>query len=734
MNGRSMSGPPARTFRCAVLAIAALCASPVTAATPRAGFVSATVASGLSRPTAMAFAPDGRIFVAEQDGALRVIKDGVLLPQPFLQVTVSAIGERGLLGVAFDPLFLSNSFVYVHYTATTPTVHNRVSRFTAAGDVAAAGSEVPLLDLPTLAATNHNGGAIHFGPDGFLYVAVGDNAVAANAQSLTTPLGKLLRIARDGSIPPTNPFVGQTSGINQAIWALGLRNPFTFAFDPASGRLLINDVGQNAWEEINEGFPGANYGWPDSEGPTSHPAHVGPLYAYTHASTGGCAITGGAFYPVGPAQFPAEYAGDYFFADLCAGWIRQYDFTDGLVAGNFASGISAPVGLAIGPEGALYYLARGPGSGTGIVGRIDFTGSTVPTPPYSRRPTSRAVPTGRTAVPRHARPSAGTAQVTVAASADRDLRDETPRAASAAPPGTDEPLHAHLGPASASAHAAHAAGQQAETIAVPESERAAADAVAEPAVSAGPSRFQTADVTPSMPLERSIGLTADADGRIRITHATLRQLIQLASDLPVSRSHGSPAGANERLVGSMRDGVHVPPLQIANGPAWLDTQRFDIEAHAGPGRRSDDVRQMLHALLQERFGLVARFTRRPVEVLALERRPPGRWLLQAHTGDAPAPGGGSSVTPGAASMDGFADALTRVTGRTVLDRTGLGDDARIEFQWPLRDAADAAAAGRLDLASALGSPLGLVLRPIRVDAWVLTVERVEQPHAIAPAR
>jgi glucose/arabinose dehydrogenase len=342
----------------------------------RPGFVEQQVASGLSAPTAMAFAPDGRLFVCLQGGQLRVIKDGALLPQPFVSLAVSAAGERGLLGVAFDPNFPADPFVYVYYTATSPTIHNRVSRFTAAGDAAVSGSEVVLLDLPTLSATNHNGGAIHFGPDGLLYVAVGENAVGANAQSLATPLGKMLRIARDGSIPASNPFFGQTSGINRAIWALGLRNPFTFAIDPLSGRMLINDVGQSAWEEINEGLPGANYGWPETEGPTGDPRFRGPLHAYAHASGNVCAITGAAFYPGVPSAYPPEFAGDYFFADLCGGWIRQLDAEAGtLVGGDFASGIAAPVDVAIGPEGSLYYLARGASAGAGVVVRIDRVGT-----------------------------------------------------------------------------------------------------------------------------------------------------------------------------------------------------------------------------------------------------------------------------------------------------------------------------------------------------------------------
>lgn len=341
-------------------------ASTAGAATLPFGFTETRVAGGLSNPTAMAFAPDGRLFVAEQTGQLRVIKDGILLPQPFLSVTVSSAGERGLLGVAFDPDFAANQFVYVYYTATTPAIHNRVSRFTAAGDVAAPGSETIILELNNLSgATNHNGGAIHFGPDGKLYVAVGENANGANAQTLSNLLGKILRLNKDGSVPADNPFFGTASGINRAIWALGLRNPFTFTFQPGSGRMLINDVGQNAWEEINDGFAGANYGWPATEGPTTNPAYRAPIFSYGHGggSTTGCAITGGAFYNPDTQQFPAEYRGNYFFADFCSGWIRRLDpdHPDSSVTG-FATGIAAPVDLRVTEDGSLYYLARNEGA------------------------------------------------------------------------------------------------------------------------------------------------------------------------------------------------------------------------------------------------------------------------------------------------------------------------------------------------------------------------------------
>ena len=294
----------------------------------------------MPNPTAMAFAPDGRLFVAQQGGALRVIKNGSLVATPFMTLTVDQSGERGLLGVAFDPDFPINQYVYVYYTATSPAVHNRVSRFTANGDVVVPGSEVVLLNLPNLSATNHNGGAIHFGPDGKLYVAVGENAVSSNSQSLATPLGKLLRINRDGSIPTDNPFYGSTSGINRSIWARGLRNPFTFAFQSSTGRLFINDVGQSTWEEINDGVAGSNYGWPVSEGPTSYRGAALDPCSRTPGTTGGrCAIAGGAFYNPVAVQFPASYVGSYFFADLCGNAIYRIEPANGYALSTFATGL-----------------------------------------------------------------------------------------------------------------------------------------------------------------------------------------------------------------------------------------------------------------------------------------------------------------------------------------------------------------------------------------------------------
>jgi len=367
-------------------------------ATLPTGFTETRIVSGIANPTAMTIAPDGRIFIAEQAGRLRVVRDGVLLPQPFLTLNPNSLGERGLLGVALDPNFSANGYVYVFYTSpTAPPRINRVSRFTASttnADIAATASELRLLDLSALStAYIHNGGALHFGPDGRLYIATGDNADSSNAQSLANTHGKLLRINADGSIPADNPFLGQTTGVAQSIWALGLRNPYTFTFDATTGRLHVNDVGQDAWEEVNEGAAGANFGWPMTEGgvPAGIPGVSYPLYAYENAGSS-CSIIGAAFYRSAIANFPEEYDGRYFFGDYCGGFIRTLRAPDYSNPETFATGVGSLVDLDVAPDGSLYYLQRNAG---GELYRVTYTAATPPT--ISEQPASVIVSAGQPA-------------------------------------------------------------------------------------------------------------------------------------------------------------------------------------------------------------------------------------------------------------------------------------------------------------------------------------------------
>ena len=365
------------------------------------GFIEQRVVNGIADATAMAIAPDGRIFVAEQNGNLRVIRNGQLLAQPFVTVQTDFFAERGLVGVTLDPDFENNGYVYVYYVTawglTPAPPHGRVSRFTANGDVAIPGSELVLASADWASpAAIHNGGAMKFGPDGKLYVAVGDNSSPLDAQSLTAFAGKILRINPDGSIPADNPFPGVTDGPYRAIYARGFRNPFTLDIHPDTGRILVNDVGQVTWEEVNDVSAGGNYGWPATEGdfdPLQFPDFQRPLYAYPHNNQDS-AIAGAAFYaPVNPT-FPAEYLGDYFFGDFVHRWIGRLDFanpngTGAFTFQTFATEVSPfLVDIEVGHDGNLYYLTRSDGA----VWRVRFA-SDVP-PEFAEQPHSTTVPVG----------------------------------------------------------------------------------------------------------------------------------------------------------------------------------------------------------------------------------------------------------------------------------------------------------------------------------------------------
>jgi glucose/arabinose dehydrogenase len=342
------------------------------------GFTESQVASSLTDPTDMEFAPDGRLFVTEQAGRVRIAKpDGTIVTFINISTKVDTSGERGLQALTFDPNFATNRYVYLHYTrkatSTTP-VHNRVVRVTASGDKVVAGSEKLIFRLGNQTSDHHMGGAIDFGKDGKLYVATGDNETPANAQQLTNFFGKMLRINKSGTIPTNNPFYSTASGNNRAIWALGLRNPFKFAVQPTTGTIFINDVGEKAWEEINRSAAGANFGWPVHEGVANDPQYVDPIFAHAYGQDGACSITGGAFYNPTTLQFPPEYEGDYFFADFCGGWIKKFEPSTGQASG-FASGLERPVDLEVSKAGELYYLARGRTGSPAVVGKIGYAGN-----------------------------------------------------------------------------------------------------------------------------------------------------------------------------------------------------------------------------------------------------------------------------------------------------------------------------------------------------------------------
>jgi glucose/arabinose dehydrogenase len=300
------------------------------------------VASGFSQVTDISNAGDERLFIVQRGGAIRIIDgDGTTLPTPFLTVSpiLTTGSEQGLLSLVFHPNYAQNGYLYVNYTASGigPSGHSRVSRFTVSADpnVVDPASEVVLYTLAQ-PYSNHNGGDMEFGPDGYLYVGFGDGGSANDPQNFGqnhgSALGTMIRIDVDGgepfAIPADNPFVNTNDTLPE-IWATGLRNPWRFAFDELNGDLYIADVGQNAREEVNhvEGSgPGLNYGWRCYEGNANFnlsgclPAseYVFPVWDIAHSS-GWCSITGGRVYR--GSEFP-RLQGMYMFSDFCAGPLR----------------------------------------------------------------------------------------------------------------------------------------------------------------------------------------------------------------------------------------------------------------------------------------------------------------------------------------------------------------------------------------------------------------------------
>lgn len=298
------------------------------------------VAAGFSQPTAIAHAGDGsgRLFVVEQGGLIKVVRGGQVQAQPFLDVRdlTRAGGERGLLGLAFDPQFRGNGRLYVNYTDTNgDTV---IARYTARGDRANPDSAAVLLRIEQPYA-NHNGGQLAFGPDGMLYVGTGDGGSAGdpqnNGQNLNSLLGKLLRLDVRGdkyAVPRDNPFVNR-GGARGEVWAYGLRNPWRFSFDRESGDLFIADVGQNQLEEINfqprASKGGENYGWrlkeanacfnPDSNCEEGRDL-VDPVLQYGHAQ--GNSVTGGYVYR---GRALPDLVGKYVYGDFGSGtiWVGE---------------------------------------------------------------------------------------------------------------------------------------------------------------------------------------------------------------------------------------------------------------------------------------------------------------------------------------------------------------------------------------------------------------------------
>ncbi len=422
----------------AVLLVLPLLPGSAGATTLPAGFGQELVASGFSAPTSFAFLPDGRILVAEKSGLVRIVKNGAVLATPFIDIRdrVNDYWDRGLLGIAADPDFAVNGFVYLLYTyENDPAQWNgsktaRLTRVTAFGDTASPASEVVILgttvgstchglpvgtDCIPSESPSHTVGAIRFAGDGTMFVTTGDAAEfnfvsddALRAQDIDSLAGKLLHITTGGQGVPGNPFWnGDPSANRSKVWAFGFRNPYRFNLRPGTNMPYVGDVGWAAWEEVDVGAPGANMGWPCYEGPDVQDGYAtypvcqslyalgagavqAPLVTYSHGGAS-AAVTGGPFYS--GSAYPAEFQGAYFYGDYAQNWLRvlHVDASDQLVGGvtDFGTELDGPVAIEMSRDGRLYYLAINAGE----LRRISYTaGDTPPTAKATGSPTSGLAP------------------------------------------------------------------------------------------------------------------------------------------------------------------------------------------------------------------------------------------------------------------------------------------------------------------------------------------------------
>lgn len=350
--------------------------------------------SGLVDPLFVANAGDGsgRLFIVQRNGQIRIFKNGSLNSTPFLNVSgliTTAGGEQGLLGLAFDPNYTSSGRFYIAYTAASSGAVKLARYSVSTGDPDLADPAETVLLTISEPYPNHNGGMIAFGPDGYLYMAVGDGGGGGdpnnNGQNKNTLLGKILRLDVSGltySIPATNPFYGR-SNVKEEIWAYGLRNPWRFSFDKTTGDLYIGDVGQNKQEEINfqssTSLGGENYGWRILEGNlcympancTPPASYIPPVIIYDHGTDDsiGCSVTGGYVYR--GSQFPA-LNGVYLYGDFCRGkvwgmfkngsgqWISNLIFDTDYLISSFGEGEDGEIYLADYGAGKIYHIVEAP--------------------------------------------------------------------------------------------------------------------------------------------------------------------------------------------------------------------------------------------------------------------------------------------------------------------------------------------------------------------------------------
>ena len=337
------------------------CANPTEEVALPADLDRTVIASGLDQPTDFRFLPDGRILVVEKTGGVKILENTSQLSTPITAGVIGAATDRELGAVELDPHFEDNGYFYVAYTTTD--YHDRLSRFTLANDVMDPASEFVLIDEAD-SGPMHHGNTMLFGPDGKLYWAFGDNAFNTNGQDLSTIYGKILRINPDGTIPEDNPFY-TTPGARKEIYAYGFRNPFRMTFTP-TGELLVGDVGDQAWEELNNVVAGGNYGWPSAEGSCSDCGYINPVYEYPHTPPPGRAgsITTVSVYS--GTSLPEQYQNKVFISDYTLRWMKMLTFDPTYTTVLDEQTIDTDAGTAVqllqGPDGNLYQLNIFPGT------------------------------------------------------------------------------------------------------------------------------------------------------------------------------------------------------------------------------------------------------------------------------------------------------------------------------------------------------------------------------------
>lgn len=332
----------------------------------------------MTAPTGVKVAPDGRIFVFDLFGTIKIFTEGSgFNSQNFGSIPVNATGDRGLLGAVFDTDFANNPYVYIHYVGTDSKVH--IGRFNASGNI---GSDfTDLYVAPAASGYQHAGGGITMDQNGYIYFGIGDSGTPTNSQDVTVSHGKIHRISRDGTVP-VNPFYGQ-AGVASTTYAHGVRNPFRMTFDRTTGLLYVGDVGFNNWEEVNEIKPGKNYGWALQEGPCAAACpYEDPIYWYSHQF--GTNNSNDASIVMGPvyrgSYYPASYYGKVFITDYVQGFLRTIDpAVTSSSSATVSTGNGALIDMDFAPNGKMYFVTIS----SPKLYRLDYSSSSVNLPPIA---------------------------------------------------------------------------------------------------------------------------------------------------------------------------------------------------------------------------------------------------------------------------------------------------------------------------------------------------------------